>query len=325
MWRYAPFLPEVEPVSLGEGGTPLVPSVRIGPGLGVDLRFKVEGANPSGSFKDRGATVMVSVLRAFGARSLADDSSGNAGAALATYAARAGLRALLYVPAHASGPKLAQISALGAEVVRVPGPRERATEAVEEACRATPHLVYASHNASPYFIAGITTLALELQEDLGRPPDHVMVPAGGGGLFLGLAYGFQELRDRGWITRAPRIHIAQPAACAPLVRAQAEGKDVPTEPTPGPTVAEGARIPTPVRGREILAVLKQVGGERVAVEESEILSAQRLLASAEGLYVEPTSALPVAALHELVARGAIAAGSAVTVVLTGTGLKATPT
>jgi len=323
IWRYAPFLPDVPSLTLGEGGTPLVPSLRMGPRLGVKLTFKVEGANPTGSFKDRGATVIVSVLRAFGATPVADDSSGNAGAALAAYAARAGLRAVLYVPAYASGAKLAQIEALGAEVVRVPGNRERATVAVMEACQANPGLVYASHNASPYFVAGLTTLAYELFEDLnGRTPDHVVVPVGGGGLFLGLAYGFLKLRDLGWIERIPRVHIAQPAACAPIVRAHMGGGIEPIEAEPQATVAEGARIPDPLRGREVMAMLKAVGGAAVGVAEEEILGAQRSLAREEGLYVEPTAALPVAALPEIIAHGSIQKGETIVVVLTGSGLKA---
>ncbi len=325
VWRYAPLLPDVEPVALGEGDTPLVSSVRIGPQLGVDLWFKVEGANPSGSFKDRGASVMVSVLQSFGAKAVTDDSSGNAGAALAAYAARAGLRAVLYVPAHASGPKLSQISALGADVVRVPGPRERAADAVREACRTDSILLYASHNASPYFVSGITTLAYELFEGLGeRPPDHVVVPVGGGGLFLGVVYGFLRLRGLGWIEHIPQVHIVQPAACAPIVCARAAGGVAPFEREPSSTIAEGARIPNPPRGREIVAMLKAVGGEAVAVGEEEILNAQRLLSHAEGLYVEPTSALPAAALAQLVARGTICEMSTVAMVLTGTGLKTVP-
>jgi len=323
IWRYAPFLPDVAPLTLGEGGTPLVPSLRMGPRLGVRLAFKVEGANPTGSFKDRGAAVLVAVLRAFGARVLADDSSGNAGAALAAYASRAGLRARLYVPAHASGPKLAQIAAYGGELVRVPGPREQAADEVQAACGRDPGLAYASHNASPYFLVGMTTLACELFEDLGeRVPDHVVVPAGGGGIYLGLAHGFSRLRDLGWIPRVPGVHAAQAAACAPLVRALAEGREQPIEQEPRHTVAEGARIPRPERGREVLAALHAVHGNAVAVEEDEILASQAALAREEGLYVEPTSALAVAALPALIARGTIRPGDEVVVPLTGSGLKA---
>lgn len=323
VWRYAPFLPDAEPVTLGEGATPLVPSRRLGPNLGLELRFKVEACNPTGSFKDRGTAVLVAVLRALGAQAVADDSSGNAGASLAAYAARAGIPAVLCVPAHTSGPKLAQIEAHGARIVRVPGPREKATQAVEEACQANPGLVYASHNTSPYFPAGLATMAYELCEDLGgQGPDHVVVPVGGGGLFLGLADGFQRLRGLGWTTQTPRLHAVQPEACAPLVRALASRALDPVEPAPRTTVAEGARIPRPARGRELLRLLGATGGVAVAVGEEEIITAQRALAREEGLYVEPTAALAVAALPELLARGAVGPGEQVVVVLTGSGLKA---
>ncbi|MFN3929916.1 MAG: pyridoxal-phosphate dependent enzyme, partial [Thermoflexus sp.] len=214
VWRYRPLLPEGELLTLGEGGTPLV----RGPNpWGIELWWKLEFLNPTGSFKDRGAAVMVAVLRAFGAETLVDDSSGNAGAALAAYCARAGLRAKLFVPAHASGPKLRQIEAYGAELVRVPGPRPAATMAAKEACARDPRLVYASHNASPYFVAGLQTLAFEIAEDLGwRAPDHVVVPVGGGGLFLGLAYGFETLARLGRVEKIPRIHVVQAVACAPI-------------------------------------------------------------------------------------------------------------
>jgi len=323
IWRYAPFLPDVAPLTLGEGGTPLVPSLRMGPRLGVRLAFKVEGANPTGSFKDRGAAVLVAVLRSLGAKAVADDSSGNAGAALAAYAARAGLPARLYVPAHASGPKLSQITAYGGELVRVPGPRERATEAARAACARDPGLAYASHNTSPYFLVGVTTLACEVFEDLGeRIPDHVVAPVGGGGIYLGLARGFSLLRDLGWIPRVPRIHAAQAAACAPVVRALAGGHAEPIEMNPRDTVAEGARIPNPERGREVVAALHAVHGDAVALGEDEILASQRALAREEGLYVEPTAALAVAALPILIGRGTIRPGDEVVVPLTGSGLKA---
>jgi len=323
IWRYAPLLPDVEPVTMGEGGTPLVPSLRIGPRLGVRLLFKVEGANPTGSFKDRGAAALVAVLRAFGARVLADDSSGNAGAALAAYAARAGLRARLYVPADASGPKLSQIAAYGAELVRVPGPRERATHEVRAACARDSNLAYASHNASPYFLAGLATLACEVFEDLGgRAPDHVVAPVGGGGIYLGLAHGFSRLHGLGWIPGVPRVHAAQPAACAPVVRALTDGSEEPLEARPKSTVAEGARIPRPERGREVLTTLRAVRGDAVAVGEPEILASQATLACDEGLYVEPTSAVAVAALPLLIARGTIRPGDEVVVPLTASGLKA---
>ena len=322
VWRYRMFLPDVEPVSLGEGGTPLVPSLRLGEEMGVQLSFKLEGANPTGSFKDRGASVLVSVLRGFGVRKVADDSSGNAGAALAAYAARAGLGAVLFVPAHASEKKLSQIQAYGAKLVRVPGPRPRATEAARAACRQKEDLAYASHNESPYFVAGLETVAYEIAEELGwRAPDHLVVPVGGGGLFLGIVYGFLKLLALGWIAKTPRVHVAQAAACAPIVRAFERGLAAPEPVSVGKTIAEGVCIPAPPRGREILAALRDVQGTAVSVPEGEIALAQKELAQKEGIYIEPTSAVAIAALRRLIEQGAIPPGEEVVVPLTGSGLK----
>lgn len=324
VWRYVPFLPPAEPVSLGEGATPLIESLRIGGRFGVRLLLKLEGANPTGSFKDRGASVLVSVLRGFGAGEVADDSSGNAAAALAAYAARAGLKATLYVPDYASPKKLAQIQAYGAELVRVPGPRSAAEEAVKEDVSQGKR-VYASHNESPYFIQGLKTLAYEIYEDLGyEVPDHVVVPLGGGGLFLGLYLGFGELVELGWAEMMPRIHAVQAEACAPIARAFELGDPEPVSVEPVATAAEGISIAAPARGREILMALKGCGGGAVAVEEEEILEARAELAAQEGVYVEPTSAVVLPGLRRLIRRGDIAPSSRVVLVLTGSGLKGEP-
>jgi len=320
VWRYRPFLPDVEPVTLGEGGTPLL-AAKLGEPLGVKVFWKLEFLNPTGSFKDRGAAVMVSVLRSLGAKRLADDSSGNAGAALAAYAAAAGLSARLFVPAYASGPKVRQIEAYGAELVRVPGPRPEAAMAARKACTEAD-FVYASHNLSPYFVAGLTTLAFEIAKDLGwRALDHVVVPVGGGGLFLGLFYGFSLLVRLGWVEKIPRLHVAQPEACAPIVLAWERGSAEPLEVEPKGTVAEGTRIPRPERGREVLWALRAAGGAAVTVPEEEIRRAQKELAQ-EGLYVEPTAALAPAAIPKLLACGLLSPGQTVVVPLTGFGLKA---
>lgn len=319
-WRFAALLPPVHPVSLGEGSTSLVASRVLGPRLGINLWFKLEGGNPTGSFKDRGAAVLVAVLQALGVRAVADDSSGNAGAALAAYAARAGMQARLFVPEHASPRKLSQIRAYGAELTVVTGPRHRCEEAVRDACGGSDGWVYASHNLSPYFVEGLTTLALELLEE--RPGEHdwhLVVPAGAGGLLLGLARGFARM---GAPYVAPHLHIAQPASCAPLVRALDEERDGPVEIDPAPTLAEGASIPRPERGRQVLAAVRASQGSGTAITEPAIKGAQETLAREEGILAEPTSALATAALESLVVRKAIPPDADVVVVLTGTGLKA---
>lgn len=323
IWRFREFFPPATPLSLGEGDTPVVESERLGPALGVRLHFKLEGANPTGSFKDRGASVLVAVLREFGVRKVAADSSGNAGAALAAYAARAGIQATVFVPAHASEKKLRQIEAYGGKLVRVTGPRPRATVEAKAACEQDPELVYASHNESPYFLAGLRSLAYELVEQLaGQELEHVLVPVGGGALFLGLYYGFRELEASGLLAKAPRLHLVQARACAPLARAWEGGEREPKLVDVGTTVAEGVCIPAPPRGQEILAALRTIGGTAVVVEDEEILSAWSRLAREEGLYVEPTSAVAVAGLFSLVRRGEVRPGESVVIPLTGSGLKA---
>lgn len=306
LWRYRAVFPELtEPLTLGEGWTPLVPC-RDG-----RVWFKLESLNPTGSFKDRGAALLVACLAARGARELAEDSSGNAGAAVAAYAARAGLRARIYVPAGASGPKLAQIAAYGADVVRVEGPRE----AVARAAQADPG-VYASHCWHPLFFHGTKTVAYELWEQAGgRLPDWVVVPVGHGTLLLGLALGFAELRAAGAAAAVPRLVGVQAAGSAPLA-----GPALGHGAGSGETVAEGIRIREPVRAAEILAAVAATGGRWAVVDDGEILAARRRL-GAEGFFVEPTAAVAAAAAWRLLAEGSIPAGERVVVVLTGHGLK----
>ena len=200
VWRYRGWLPAVEPLSLGEPTTALVEVA----GEGTVLA-KLEGGLPTGSFKDRGTAVTVSWLRANGVREIVVDSSGNAGASFAAYAARAGMRLRLFVPADASPAKLLQARAHGAVVVSVPGPRSAAAEAAQQALDdAAADVAYGSHLWQPAFLAGTATFAYEVFEQLGRrPPDVVVAPLGGGTLLLGVHAGFARLRDAGLIdTRA---------------------------------------------------------------------------------------------------------------------------
>jgi threonine synthase len=307
LWRYREALPiDGAPVSLGEGGTPLVPS-RDG-----RLHFKVESANPTGSFKDRGAAVLLTAARAAGIRALVEDSSGNAGAAIAAYAARAGVEATIYVPDAASPGKLAQVAAYGARVVRVEGSRE----AVAAAAHAAPGR-YASHCWDPLFFHGTKTIAYELWETLGaRAPDAVVTPVGHGTLLLGLWLGFRELVLAGAIARLPRLIAVQSAACAPLA-GPALGKDA----GGGDTVAEGIRVRQPVRPDEIRRAVEESGGRFLTVEDAEILAARARLGD-EGLFVEPTAAVAPAAAWRLADARAFAPSETVVVPLTGHGLKA---
>jgi threonine synthase len=320
LWRYRHALPLQEgtvPITLGEGTTPLVAAEWDG----LPVLLKCEFLNPTGSFKDRGTAVLVSALAAAGVTRVVEDSSGNAGASLAAYAARAGLRATVYVPAHASPVKQAQIAAYGAEVRPVPGPRSESARAVLAAVGETT--AYASHVYHPLVHHGMKTAAFEIVEQMRRlggsarnAPDAVVLPVGHGTLLLGLALGFAELRAAGWIERLPHLFGVQAAPCAPLAVAWERGEAQPQPLAEGETVAEGVRIAAPLRGREVLAAVRESGGGLIAMSDDETLAAQRRLAR-QGFYVEPTSALAVAALASLRDRLA----GVVVVVLTGSGFK----
>lgn len=319
LWRYraAMAVPVAHPVTLGEGMTPLVRR-RF---RGVEALFKLEWISPSGSFKDRGASVMISVLRQQGIGHLLEDSSGNGGAAVATYAAAAGIRAKILTPASTQPGKLVQMRAMGAEVELVPGTRQDTADA---AVRQSEQIFYASHNWQPFFLEGTKTLAYELWEDLGfRAPDNVIIPTGAGSNVLGCDIGFRELLRAGEIEKLPRLFTVQPANCAPIDIAFRTGASSCPEIIPQPTIAEGTAIARPVRMEEVLAALRRSGGGTIALTEDEIVAATLELGRTTGLYAEPTSAQAAAALVRLVEAGTIRPGETTVVVLTGSGLKAT--
>jgi len=320
LWRYrAALAGGIErPISMGEGCTPLIER----PWGALRPLFKCEWFSPTGSFKDRGASVMLSFLRGIGIGAVLEDSSGNGGAAIAGYGAAGGLSVKVLAPAYTSPAKIAQVRAYGAEVELVEGPRE-ASQA--KAIRQSASIFYASHNWQPFFLEGTKTLAYELWEDLGfTAPDAVVVPVGAGSLLLGLHFGFGELLRAGQIARLPRLIAAQPLNCSPLAASFAAGVDVAIARETKPTVAEGTAIKAPLRLREMIAALRQSGGEAVAIPEADIVAALRRLA-AIGLFVEPTSATAAAALDALAAAGRIGARERVVVVLSGSGLKAAST
>jgi threonine synthase len=308
-------------VSMGEGLTPLVPGM-LG---GQRVHFKLEYLAPSGSFKDRGTSVLISALKHWGVTRAADDSSGNAGASFAAYAACAGIAAEVFTPAHASPAKLAQIEVFGAKLNRIEGVRERATEALEAATRTG--LTYASHAWSPLTLEGTKTVAYEIWEQLsGRMaargaavagdgvPDHFVCPIGQGSLFLGAYRGFKDLGAAGVIARLPKLIGVQSEGCPPIVEALTRGLDSAAPIEKRASVAEGIMLATPIRAREILRAIRETGGTAVAVAEEEILSARAALARV-GLFVEPTSAVVAAALLRIRLQGTVVAA------LTGSGLK----
>jgi threonine synthase len=317
LWRYRAALALKGPpcVSLGEGWTPLVRRRWHG----AEIFFKLESQMPTGSFKDRGTAVMINHLIEAGVGPIHEDTSGNAGAALATYAAAAGVPCRIYVPAAAPPAKLVQIAASGADLRAVPGPRQAVAEA---ALAAAGESFYASHNWQPYFIEGTKTLAFELWEQLGfRAPDNILVPTGYGSNILGLERGFDELEGCGEITSRPRLFAIQAANCAALAAAWAAGADRFVPFAAAPTIADGIATPRPIRIAAVLRALRRSKGGVAAVAEAEIMP--KLVALGRlGLFVEPTAATAAAALTSLLRDGTIAPEETTVVVLTGHGLKA---
>ncbi|MGH8619191.1 MAG: threonine synthase [Burkholderiales bacterium] len=318
VWRYAKALlvpREAGIVSLGEGWTPLLDGAWAGAGVSLKLEFMM----PTGSFKDRGMTVMMSYLKQRGLTAVLEDSSGNAGASMAAYAAAAGMQARILVPETASFPKIAQIAAAGADVITIPGSRQDVADA---ALRHAGNIFYASHNWQAFFVEGTKTLAYELWEQMDfEVPDNVIVPLGYGSNVLGCARGFAELRAAGEIDRVPRLYGVQAANCAPLFNAFEAGMETLVPTTVSTTVAEGIASQKPTHVRGILRATRETNGAVVAVSEAEIIAALGTLAR-RGLYVEPTGATALAGLTQLLDRGKVRAKERTVVVLTGTGLKA---
>lgn len=322
MWRYAEALPAFEqPVSLGEPITPLLP-MQIGD---LPILAKCEFGLPSGSYKDRGAAVLMSFLRAVGVEEAVEDSSGNAGAAASAYAARAGIRLKIFCPATAAAGKLLQIRLFNAELVRVEGPRPRATAALLDYIEKSG-AVYASHLWHPLFVEGVKTMAFEIAEQLGwTAPHSVVFSVGAGSIALGLYRGFKELRDAAVIPRLPRLIAVQARNVCPLYTAFREGADrVVPPPNPRPTLAEGLAMPAVVHGAEILEGLRQSGGTVVAVEEEEIVAGVKNF-GARGFCVEPTTAVLWAGLKRAREEISIPADPPSVLILSGHGLKASQT
>ncbi len=319
VWRYRRLLGldfETTMLRLGTGWTPLLP-------LTSDSRvlFKLEYIAPTASFKDRGTAVMINILAHQGVTRVTTDSSGNAGASMAAFAARAGMQADIFVPAYASLDKQAQIAVYGAEVHPIPGVRANAKHAAQKA--ALNGATLASHAYHPGFLAGQQALAWELWEQLGRrAPDWYIVPVGQGTHLLGVWLGFRRLRAAGLVERMPRLVAVQPTLMSPVYHALKAGLETvsPVEATT-PSIAEGLAIAAPVRGRRILQAIRETDGTCITVQDEATSQAQRQLAR-HGLYVEPTSATVVAAL-KLVLRQA-APDATIVVPLTGSGLKGSP-
>ncbi len=319
LWRYREALPidaDTDIVTLGEGMTPLVPIDVDAPEHFVKLDYLC----PTGSYKDRGASVLLTHLKALGVEEIVEDSSGNAGAAIAAYSARAGIHCTIYCPESTSQGKLKQISAYGAELKLVPGNRMATTEAVKLAAETT---CYASHNWHPFFLEGTKTLAYEIVEQLGwRAPTHVICPVGFGSIYLGLFIGFSELQAQGIIVNVPRLLGVQPDVCCPIYNAHVNKTEaVSRMPQTDKTLAEGITAELPIRGQMILEAISTTNGAFTTVDDTDIKTGLATLAT-KGIYVEPTSAVVVKAYQKFLQAGIITSGDQVVSILTGIGLKA---
>lgn len=313
LWRYRDLLPignASSMLTLGEGMTPLLER-EIG---GWPILLKLEFMSPSGSFKDRGAAVLMAKVKEWGIRRIIEDSSGNSGAAIAAYAAAAGIECEIYVPGTTSEGKTRQIAAYGAQVIKVPGNRDATARAAMERAQS---VYYASHAWNPIFYEGTKTVAYEIWEQLGFTiPDVVMVPIGSGTMLLGLYAGFSDLLQMKQISRLPKILGVQSVHCSP---AYTDFKGLERHPIQ-PTIAEGICVGQPVRQDEILEAIRGTGGEVLVVEDDEVLQGMQDL-SRIGIYVEPTSATVIAAFYQARMQGLIKAEDRIVLPLTGSGLK----
>jgi threonine synthase len=327
LWRYHELLPvgsAAATVSLGEGMTPLLPLARLGRELGVPrLLMKDEGLLPTGSFKARGAAVGVSRAAELGASGVAMPTNGNAGAAWAAYAARAGLPSLIVMPQDAPAITRSECVATGAQAYLVDGLIGDAARLIAGALAAHPGYQDVSTLKEPYRLEGKKTIGLEIAEQLRwRVPDVIVCPVGGGVALIGIAKALRELRELGWTGPAqPRLVAVQAAGCAPVVQAFESGADQ-TQPWPDArTAAFGLTVPAPLGGFLVLRAVRASGGTAVAVSDDDLLASQRQAARAEGSWICPEGAACFAAVARLRAEGWLSETDQVVTVNTGAGLK----
>ncbi len=315
-----------EPVTLGEGGTPLLSLTRLGSHLGLlHLLAKDEGQNPTGTFKARGLGMAVTKARTLGVKGLMLPSAGNAGGAAAVYGARAGFPVAVIVPRDTPEAAVAEAILAGARVFTIEGTIATAGKVV---AKVAPALGWfdLSTLKEPYRLEGKKTMGLELAEQLGwSAPDILIYPTGGGTGLVGIWKAYEELAGLGWVKdRPPRFVAVQAEGCAPVVKAWAE-KSAVTTPWENPsTRAPGLRVPSPFAGRQMLQVLRDSDGHALAVSESDIVEAQKLLARTEGIWTAPEAAATLAALLHLKDEGRLERQARIVLLLTGAGIKNPP-
>jgi threonine synthase len=325
MWRYAPVLPPADDaiVSLGEGWTPMIRSRHLGARLGAEaLWIKDEGLNPTGSFKARGLSCAVSMCVELGIRKTAIPSAGNAGSALAAYAAAAGIEAHIFMPRDVPQANYLECKAYGARVTLVDGLISDCARIVAERAPAEGWFDISSLK-EPYRIEGKKTMGYEVAEQLGwELPEAIFYPTGGGVGLIGMWKAFDEMERLGWIgSRRPRMIAVQAEGCQPVVRAFEEHEDRSRFFEDSRTVAAGLRVPKPLGDFLILRAVRESGGTAIAVSDEEMLDAGVQLASEEGIYAAPEGAASVAALAKLLACGFLKPSDRIVLYNTGSGLK----
>lgn len=317
LWRYLNTMPFArdsktwKEVTMGEGQTPLIKLNMEEP----DVYVKVDFMMPTLSFKDRGAAVLMTKAKELGVSKVIADSSGNAGTAIAAYAARCNMNCEIYLSDTISPKKVAQIKAHGAKIKQIHGTREEIAVAAQQAV-SEEDVFYASHVYNPYFYEGTKTYAFEIYEQLGGAPDTIIIPVGNGTLLLGAYYGFKELFNNGLIDKIPRIAAIQAKHCAPLANAFKSGRKFANPVINKGTLAEGIAIAAPARSKQILEAVGETDGTFIDIEEDEILQARKEL-SKIGFYVEITSAVNYAGYHKL----AKDPGEKIIIPLCGAGIK----
>ena len=326
LWRYRELLPlpsVIEPVSLGEGGTPLLRADRFAASIGIEnLWVKDESLNPTQSFKARGMSVAVSMAKHLGARKLAVPSAGNAGGALAAYAARAGLEAHIFMPRDTPRANIIECRELGAHLVLIDG---LITDCGAEITKrkTVEGWFDMSTLKEPYRVEGKKTLGYELAEQLNwQLPEVILYPTGGGTGLIGMWKAFDEMETLGWLaTKRPRMFSVQASGCAPIVRAFENGEPNAAEFPDAHTIASGLRVPKAVGDFIMLKILRESKGGAVTVDDEEMIRVTREVGSSEGLFVAPEGAACFAALKSLLATRKIAPEDHVVIFNTGSGIK----
>lgn len=324
VWRYSPFLPvdSSRRISLAEGGTPLYRCDELAVELDVgDLRVKYEGANPTGSFKDRGMTVGVTRAVELGVDTVGCASTGNTSASLAAYAAKAGLRCVVLLPeGKVAAGKLAQAMFYGARIVSIDGSFDDALRLVRELSEEGE--LYLLNSINPFRPEGQKTVGLEIIEQLGyQVPDSIILPVGNAGNIWSVYKAMRQLEEIGWISSIPRLIGVQAEGANPIATAFQEGAEDFLPVDSPETVATAIRIGDPVSGRKALKAIYDTGGLALQVSDEEIMSAQRRLGRVEGIGVEPASAASIAGLKALVEGGEVDRDERVVCICTGNLLK----